>query len=205
MSYYSQNDEERVITEFFGTERGRFLDVGAYDGIAMSNTRRLLETGWEAVYVEPMWTTFQKLCDNCTKLASPEFILAAVAPKREIRRLWVDKTDMREWSTTINSDLKNSGSVRQPSTVSTFVPTVTMEDLFRFGPFLFVSIDAEWEDLEILNTTATKDWERTRLVCVEYRNNEEKPQMLACLDRLGFAVIHETKENLIAKNLCFQK
>lgn len=204
MTYYSQNDEERVIAEFFAGRSGRFLDVGAYDGMAMSNTRRLFEKGWEAVYVEPMWTTFQKLCDNCKNLGSPEFILAAVAPKREIRRLWVDTTDMREWSTTINEDLKKSGSVRQPSTIATFVPTVTMEDLFRFGPFLFVSIDAEWEDLEILNTTVRSDWEHTHLLCAEYRNDEEKPQMLACLQRLGFEVVYTTKENLIAKNTCFK-
>lgn len=203
MSYYSQNDEERVITGFFGDSRGRFLDIGAYDGIQMSNTRKLLEMGWEAVYVEPMWTTFQKLCDNCSKLASPEFILAAVAPKRGIRRLWVDTTDMREWSTTINDELKMSGSVRAPSQTATFVPTVTFQDLLPFGPFRFVSIDAEWEDLEIIKTTTKQDWKYTELLCVEYRNKDEKPNMEESLIDLGFAIVYETKENLISQNICY--
>lgn len=201
MSYYSQNDEERVITEFFGDRKGCFLDIGAYDGIQMSNTRKLLESGWSGFLVEPMWTNFAKLCENCRPFKA-QLLLGAVAQERGVRRLWVDKHENREWSTTISSELLNSGSIRKPDQLLTFVLTVTLDDLLNYGPFQFVSMDAEWEDLAILKTTTRKDLKWTELLCVEYRNDAEKPQMVSCLTRLGFEVIHATKENLIAKNLC---
>jgi hypothetical protein len=30
---YSQNDEERFIVDFFAGRTGRFLDIGAFDGV----------------------------------------------------------------------------------------------------------------------------------------------------------------------------
>lgn len=202
MTYHSQNDEERVITEFFGDRKGNFLDIGAYDGLQMSNTRRLLERGWAGVLVEPMWTSFKKLCENCRAYQERvRLVMAAVGPTRSIRRLWVDRTDMREWSTTVNDELKESGSVRQPDELLTYVSTVLLQELLDgFGPFEFVSMDAEWEDLSILMRTSTADWKHTELLCVEYRNNQEKPAVQGCLTKLGFSTIYESKENLIAKN-----
>ena len=36
--------------EFF---KGTFLDLGAYDGVDLSNTRALTELGWAGVCIEP--------------------------------------------------------------------------------------------------------------------------------------------------------
>lgn len=195
---YSQNDEEAVVGKFFEGFTGRFLDVGAYDGIQMSNTRRLLEIGWEGVLVEPMWTNFQKLCDNCILyLNKVKLIAAAVAGKSGIRKLWVDLYPDRTWSTTINRQLMESGSIMKASSLDTFVPCVTMQDLSQFGPFDFISLDAEWEDFEILKSTPVGVWNGTRLICIESRNLEERQQMLKCFNSIGFDFHYETKENLI--------
>ena len=46
---YSQNGEEAVILETLaalGIEKGHLVDLGAGDGITMSNSRALLEKGW---------------------------------------------------------------------------------------------------------------------------------------------------------------
>jgi FkbM family methyltransferase len=58
---YSQNDEERIIGDFFGNTVGRFLDIGAYDGVRNSNTRALALRGWSGVCIEPGPTAFMKL------------------------------------------------------------------------------------------------------------------------------------------------
>jgi hypothetical protein len=34
---YSQNDEQDVILEYFNGSIGRFLDIGAFDGITLSS------------------------------------------------------------------------------------------------------------------------------------------------------------------------
>ena len=39
---YSQNQEEEVIVSYFGNKIGNLIDIGAYDGITFSNSRKLL-------------------------------------------------------------------------------------------------------------------------------------------------------------------
>jgi hypothetical protein len=49
MGGYSQNGEEQVILDIFdtlGITKGHLVDLGAGDGVSMSNTRALLERGW---------------------------------------------------------------------------------------------------------------------------------------------------------------
>ena len=43
---YSQNNEEQVILDYFGNKIGNLLDIGANDGITLSNSRKLIELGW---------------------------------------------------------------------------------------------------------------------------------------------------------------
>ena len=40
---YSQNQEEKYILKHFKDKQGTFLDLGAYDGKELSNTRALVE------------------------------------------------------------------------------------------------------------------------------------------------------------------
>lgn len=38
---FSQNQEEKYTLEYFKNFKGRFLDIGAADGVGLSNTRAL--------------------------------------------------------------------------------------------------------------------------------------------------------------------
>lgn len=62
---YSQNNEEDVILGYFYGKSGRFLDIGAFDGIRMSNTRALVDRGWGGVYVECSPKVLPALYANC--------------------------------------------------------------------------------------------------------------------------------------------
>ena len=62
---YSQNNEEQTILQYFGLQpTGRFLDIGAYDGLNLSNTMALYEHGWSGVLVEASPTVFCKLMET---------------------------------------------------------------------------------------------------------------------------------------------
>src|SRR4029077_1746907 len=53
-SYRSQNGEDRWLEAHFGGKRsGFFVEVGAYDGVNLSNTYHFEQTGWTGVLVEP--------------------------------------------------------------------------------------------------------------------------------------------------------
>jgi len=67
---YSQAGEDGIVNGIFskiGTPRHRnewAMEVGAYDGITYSNTRQLLNRGWDVVYVECDDESFADLKDN---------------------------------------------------------------------------------------------------------------------------------------------
>lgn len=50
---YSQNQEDLIVKAYFNGHIGRLLDIGANDGITFSNSRLLIEMGWEADLFEP--------------------------------------------------------------------------------------------------------------------------------------------------------
>ena len=57
--------EEKLKEEFFaGTPRGYFVDVGANDPKAISQSWHLEQTGWDGVLVEPQPALVQKLKDR---------------------------------------------------------------------------------------------------------------------------------------------
>lgn len=196
---YSQNDEERFILEFFKFQpTGRFLDVGAFDGISISNTRRLLELGWSGVLVEPMWTSFDNLLKNCQPyIDRVTLILAAVGAERKLSRFWVDDHSDRRWSTTINRELLDMGSIMKPNPANTMVPVITMDELWPMGPFDYISLDAEWEDFSIIKSQPAEKWRTAKLITIEPRSLEERAKMKELFKSWGFNVVHETPENLL--------
>lgn len=64
---YSQHDEEQIILDFFGhTHIAAFLDIGAYDGVFISNTYQIWKNGWYGIYIEPSPRSFLALQNNIT-------------------------------------------------------------------------------------------------------------------------------------------
>lgn len=54
--YYAQWGQDILIEDFFYANPPRtnfFVDVGAYDGVHLSNSRRLFECGWAGLCIEP--------------------------------------------------------------------------------------------------------------------------------------------------------
>jgi len=91
---YSQGNEEAFIVEWFDGRRGRFLDIGASDGIRYSNTRRLFELGWHGVLVEPSPATFAMLLQNYRDHNEIMCVNCAVASEGGFRMFWAS---LGEW------------------------------------------------------------------------------------------------------------
>jgi FkbM family methyltransferase len=52
--FYAQYDEDRVLAHMFArTEKGTCLEVGANDGISLSNTYYFEQRGWRCILIEP--------------------------------------------------------------------------------------------------------------------------------------------------------
>ena len=51
MSYYSQHGEDKYIESLFPEKEGVCIEVGAYDGITLSNTLHFEQKGWTALCI----------------------------------------------------------------------------------------------------------------------------------------------------------
>lgn len=64
---HSQNGEDGILAECvkrLGIEKGHCVEVGASDGLWMSNTRALIERGWSGLFVEADYSLYEQCCDN---------------------------------------------------------------------------------------------------------------------------------------------
>jgi FkbM family methyltransferase len=64
--YYSQTNQDKFLHEnFFQNKRdGVFIDIGAHNGIAYSNTKFFEELGWSGICIEPIPEVFEELEEN---------------------------------------------------------------------------------------------------------------------------------------------
>lgn len=65
---YSQNNEEKLILEYFNGEKGAFWDIGANDGKTLSNTWAIRQIGWGGVLIEASPRAYERLIDNYKNL-----------------------------------------------------------------------------------------------------------------------------------------
>jgi hypothetical protein len=64
---YSQVGQDGIIEELvrrLGISRGTFCEFGAWDGCHLSNARKLIEEGWQGVFIEGDPNRFQSLIQN---------------------------------------------------------------------------------------------------------------------------------------------
>lgn len=198
MTHYSQNDEQEVVLDFFAGRIGRFLEIGAYDGMGFSNTRALVELGWSGVQVEPDPHNLVNLIRAARSARGHiEIVCAAVAPGEGLALMRIDETPDRAWASTIEPEQYHG--VWKPLELKVYVPTIRIGRLLSPHSFHFVSIDAEWMDFAILKDADVK-LGGCELLCIETRGPEERVQMKQYLTEFcHFTIHHETNENIMAR------
>lgn len=193
---HSQNDEEKIILDFFGDYIGTFLDIGAYDGLEISNTRALLEKGWSGVMVEPDPRSLVKLMENVEPFKDKvKIISAAVIPHHaaELYRLWMDEE--RAWASGITNFVP--AGIDKLKTLKLYVRSISIAQLLMLSPYDFINIDAEGMDMEILRAIPTPL--PCKLICIEPYFEKGRIEMRKYLtEDCGCTIIAENKENLIA-------
>jgi len=158
LSDHSQWGEQKIILDFFGDYVGRFLDLGAFDGIGGSNSRGLTDRHWSGVCVEASPFTFQRLVSNHAGNPKVECLCAAVINRSGV-------------VTFMDSDDQSSACVSHPDPMIVkrkySVACVRPDDIATcFGSFDFVSIDLEGADLGVLQESEAM-LVGTKLVCFE--------------------------------------
>lgn len=191
---YSQNNEEQLLLEYFGDRKGRLLDIGAYDGKELSNSLALIERGWGGVLVEPSPTKFLDLAklhhgrDNIT------LINGAVSD----RVAFVPFHFNHYWASTITDSPYYSGNKDHPFKHIYAVQTIDVANIMiQWGPFDFVNIDAEGEDMRIAKAIADICHDGSiKAMCVEW-GSRDREEWLGILKDIGLGRFEFNGENII--------
>ncbi len=190
---YSQRDEEDVILKNV-PDFGSFLEIGAFHFAVFSNTRALFEHGWSGVLIEPSPECFVGLMKEYGDNPRIQLVNALATPSSGGLVKFYASPDAVGTAVEKNYEVWKNGAKFTPI----YVPAIPINKIIDALGIKadFLSIDTEGSSMDILRAmdlTALG----CNLVCVE--RDESVPVMTAYFESIGFGVIHETAENLIAK------
>jgi len=130
--YRAQFGEDRALWKIFREKRnGFFIEIGAYDGVHLSNTYFLEQMGWHGILVEPIY----QLCERAASVRSRSRVVHAACSHRGASPT---ATFTVANNVPVLSFLKADGDHRErciregAELIEIEVPVVTVNDLLRY-------------------------------------------------------------------------
>ena len=165
MTDTSQYQEGQWIVDYFAGRIGRFLDVGAYNGLLLSNTWPLSQLGWSGVCVEPSPLPFAGLMDTHAGNDKITLINAAVHEGVIPSGSLVPFFSTGDALSTFDEEHRQKFAA-YPFTEISICCGVTWKELFMHvgKDFDFLNIDVEGKNAALLAQLTI----RPELICVEY-------------------------------------
>ncbi|MCK9154707.1 MAG: FkbM family methyltransferase [Paludibacteraceae bacterium] len=192
---YSQNNEEQIILKCLeDAGSSKFIEIGAYDPFKFSNTRRLVELGWEGVYVEPStpcYAKFQKEYQNNPKIMLYPFAVG----KEKGNVLFYESADAISTTSKPWKELWENGSKSQ--FIEKRVDVITGEDLYSLcgQGSVFLNIDTEDTNIDVLNSFREETISKFRLICIEHQGKLR--YLRTYFKKIGFREVLLNNENFI--------
>lgn len=168
---YSQCQEDLILaTLLSNVSKGFYIDIGAYDPIRFSNTRRFYQRGWSGINVEPnlfQYARFKKFRSRDINLN------IGVSNKRANMYYYkMNPTTLSTFSARKAEEYQRKGYVLEEKRI---VPILPLNLIFRKyvkkKVVHFMTIDVEGFDMEVLRGN---DWSvfRPVVVCLEIHFSE---------------------------------
>jgi FkbM family methyltransferase len=200
---FSQSGEQATILEW--AERhgpGRFLDIGAADGLTASNSRALALAGWSGVCVEPAAALFDKLAYVYADRPDVNCVQAALVPYLDEARLIPFHMSHDLVSTTVDRYADTWAELVE------FIPChVTAVDVVELlaafpGPYDFVTVDTEGTSLALWDSLRAVDglFAPGAMAVVEAENGGERWTVQQAAHE-GWARLGVTPNNVLLERL----
>ena len=173
---FSQFGEDLFIAEFFANQKeGKYVDLGAFHPMRLSNTYLLFKKGWSGTNVDlnpitiDLFNLARKNDNNiCCLMAGKENLLKDVY--------------FEDWSAA-NSITSNENLSEKKQ-----MKTRTFESLI-YKDFDFLNIDLEGHDYEILQTIDLRKF-NPKLICIEILENcSDKGNIFDFLKQFNYSFI----------------
>lgn len=195
MSSYSQIGQDLAVLNFYNHKRnGYFIEIGAYDGISLSNTYLLeKQYNWKGICVEPLKNQFQLL------------------KKNRPNSICINKAVYSESGLKLNFDICNTSQLYSgiSNYIDTYkemidsnkqveeVETISLIDLLNQSnapKFIdYLSIDTEGSEYEILKVF---DFNKYKFGLIDVEHNYQEPkrtEIRQLLETNGYDFIRENQ------------
>ncbi len=197
-TYYSQIEQDKYLNEvvFKNYNNGTFVDVGAHDGIGLSNSYYFEKyRHWNGICIEPMPETFNKLRANRPSTLSlniaidetegeADFILNS--GYTEMLSGLASKIDSSHLER-INHENNEFGGQSQTIRVKT-APLQNVLDKYQLRHINYLSVDVEGAELSVLKSI---NYNTTFIDVIDFEHNYSpiKTEIIALLENNGFVTI----------------
>ena len=190
---YSQNNEEKIILQKFAKiNDGKFLDIGAFDAFALSNTRALFEKGSSGVMVEPSPPRIEVLKRQIDDEPRIQLCEKAISSTSGFVKFFYTSDAL----STIEE--KHLIKWNKHKFTESEVETITPNMLFdQYGyDFDFISLDVESNNLDVIQHIPFEKLTNLKMICVEHDTYYK--EMTSLLAKYDFKVVLRNPENIIA-------
>lgn len=205
--YYGQNKEDEVInsliTSKYGADfKGTILDLGANDGITLSNSRFFIENGWNGVLVEAGKLPYEKLMS--TILPKTIAINSAIGNQDGSLTFYESNNLLNANDVGLVSSLvadetqrwRNAGIGYSEYKVECFTWESFLDKFhLKSQNFDIISIDIEGMDYDVLVQMNLEEL-GCKVLCVEF-NGKDLQKYVDYAGKYGMTLVHQNPENLI--------
>lgn len=178
----SQLGQDRWVCETLNYKRGGyFLDIGAFDGVQISNTYYLeKELGWDGICVEAGPVNFQELIKNRSCLCLNKAV----------------------WSSTGKVFFKEEWTVGKVGLIGAEIESITIKQLLEDysvpGQIDYISLDVEGAEYEVLIRFPFEKY-HVSLWTIEHNAHEDEGEM-----RDKIRILMQSNGYRIARSLDFE-
>lgn len=177
MSYFAQFGEDRILSEFFESDyTGTCIDIGASDGISISNTYHFELKGWKCLCIEANPSLFESLKQNRKNVLNVAVGLENKNSEFNIVR-FEDGNETAISSLKIDDRLLNDYTYLNPSLSKTIVLEKTLDSILNENDWIesidFISIDTEGTELDVIRGFDLDKWS-PKVLCVENNYNDSE-------------------------------
>ena len=206
MEFYSQYGQDKFLFENFFKEKnnGFYLDIGAHDGITLSNTYFFEKLGWDGVCIEPIPDVFTKLKSNrncklfncvlSNKKGTENFLV--LEGYTEMLSGILENYDPAHLIR-IDNELRMMGGSKKVITSE----SLTFDDLQLPNIIDFVSLDVEGSEMKILETI---DFNKYHINIISIEVNHGADEITNFIESKNFEKIGSLGCDFIFKNKIYK-
>lgn len=193
-SYSQYEQDKKVFYHLNGKKDGFFVDIGAHDGIALSNTFAFEQLGWKGICVEANPDTFEKLKKNRT-CDSYNYAVTSIKDEYiEFRQAGV----LGVIESLSSSSHKKRIKKESGDTDLVKVKTSTFDNLMKNYPSItyidYLSLDVEGSEMDVLKTI---DFSKYKFGILTVENNAGPNEIKDFMEPRGYNLIEHVACDLL--------